>query len=71
MGLPQLARFPVLIKHKMCRIIIVAVQFILNAALFGARNRNQLFQLCLDQINLIGVAWMLATTVNLVIALTP
>lgn len=54
-GLPQLARLPVLKEHELRRIVVVAVQVIMDAAFFSVRDRNQLFQLYLDQINPIGV----------------
>jgi hypothetical protein len=54
-GLPELARFPVFVKHKIRRVGVVLMEVILNTTRFATRDRDQFFKLIFDQSSLCGI----------------
>ena len=53
--LPEFTRFPVLVEQEVGGVFVVLMEVVLDAPLFGARDRDQLLKLGLDQIDLIGI----------------
>ena len=54
-GLPQVPALPVFVEHEVGRIVVVLVQVVVDAALFGARDIYQFQQLGLDQVDHVRV----------------
>lgn len=55
--LPEVAGFPVLIKQKTGRILVVLMQIVLQATSFSASDGDELFQLGFHQGDLIGLGF--------------
>ena len=63
-GLPQLVGLPVVIKHEVSQMVVLLVQVILDTARFSMRDWDQFFQLCLDQVNFLGVGGSIVACQN-------
>ena len=62
-SLPQIARLPILIEQEVSGILVVLMQIILKAPLLGPGDRDQPFQLGLDQVDLIGIGLPLESSI--------